>query len=1597
MIAKRRLKGKPKTKTKLKETLVSFGVGGDQLISCKCYDPRGDEQNAANEPGLESERHRTGSESNTNSNPGKANPLIAINLTAGTTSAATKPQQIKTSVSKSGQVELDGKALDQSSLVESSNPNPKPSNNDPLDGSTSTACNVDDVKRNFITLVRYNKLQYFFLGTLIYSVMNICFIFYALFRMSELDNVDDDNELNKTTTSATRLSQDAAQQAPEGHQFNHAGYISTNEQHLEQFICLFGQSVLQSKRSFVELSLAIQVSGMLLLALITAITTLQFSFKDANKKEAPTVSSTMLTQIQATPTTTRTNKKSITRFGYLMAKVELPLQSLGLLLALLLLYLPFISTNFNLILILINNQTTTNNDILKRAAQGETFPHILLTDRQQLSPFSYYRNQINNNNNNNMDESSPSNSPLLLFPQNTSNSHYLPYIASIFPDHCSLAALLPRLFLTPIAPLLALIYFQPLLLEGTSLNMKLVSILTILPLFILALANFWLAHYIRPPKNMFPSSLQQQLQQTGVLPSEPPQQKLLERHLEANEGSISSVLLTSLPLIFILALLKRRYFVKIVTRDTFAGASQLIEAKVSLEHQRQQQETLLLSVLPAYVAEQVKRNMLKKTTTGQPGVNLDSIIGGQEHNATNFTSHQATTNNTTTATRSTNSPAQASSSTLALTNSHSRNIALLSSAGCSMFKSPSHLQIGGQQQTAAASATSLIAAVTSRHKLSADHSTGGIKVAQTSVSAFGIARNPSMKLNLSFTSSLFGDSLGGTKDSALKVAQSALSPTVQHHTSPFQQHPSTGNVIGPSGGQHRRGFNELYIRTYNNVSLLYGDIVGFTRLCTQLSSSQLVRVLNDLFSHFDLLAEKHKIMRIKILGDCYYGVSGIPEFAVMGAKSRASRNDNHAINCVNMGLDMIHYIKCLNVERASTGENTISHSISSCIEGRVTQANPLLNSKAGSIEEANASCCRSDSYKISSDSGQSKLAGSLTPLPAFELNMRIGVHSGHIHSGVIGLKKWQFDVWSNDVSIAMHCESSGTAGRVQVTEATIQQLHGAFTFEKASGAQQDSFLASKDISTYLIRDRVKSSLSLQIEDPTSLSNEKFAKKKKQQIQLHQQQQQRQQHSSAKSNGDSSSNIQDEDNIRAATIGTIKQTLLAGETCNANSSNSIGIAISHHDISPVLMRFQDSTIGRLYSRRAIDNLVQEIISLVVLLIVILPLLSVQLLDLLQFESSSVLLVVAVLSLLLVLVNFLPETNLELDLKEGSNLNSSLTSLVKDESSQGSVKLAPITKNHCAQADKTEEGDLKDKVDEEDKNRAHIVVLLNSLRNSAQYLYKELRVLIRTKLIKILVMEIRKSKIRSTIVVLLIVTVILIQSYLIIFKHYCKRDIIVKQSVNGREILINSPPLISSKQDEGNVISKARINEQYHLTVILLLISVELSVNLLTYKTKCLIILSIISLHLLYILQPMLIHQEHFCQYTTLEKTNEVNLDAPTDREHFYNNNNRQVKYIQLITNQQVIDWSSNALLFVMALWSLAFARQLEYTKKTNFLWRNRLNVDHEELEYISGINKVLLENILPSHVVQYYLTNPNGQGTQNNLPNSKPYMRMSKYS
>ncbi|XP_031643450.1 adenylate cyclase type 8 [Oncorhynchus kisutch] len=86
-----------------------------------------------------------------------------------------------------------------------------------------------------------------------------------------------------------------------------------------------------------------------------------------------------------------------------------------------------------------------------------------------------------------------------------------------------------------------------------------------------------------------------------------------------------------------------------------------------------------------------------------------------------------------------------------------------------------------------------------------------------------------------------------------------------------------------------------------------------------------------------------------------------------------------------------------------------------------------------------------------------------------EVDMRIGVHSGSVLCGVLGLQKWQFDVWSWDVDIANMLEVGGVPGRIHISRATLDCLGGVYETEEGRGHERNEFLRKHKIDTFLIR------------------------------------------------------------------------------------------------------------------------------------------------------------------------------------------------------------------------------------------------------------------------------------------------------------------------------------------------------------------------------------------------------------------------------------------------------------------------------------------------------------------------------------------------
>lgn len=97
-----------------------------------------------------------------------------------------------------------------------------------------------------------------------------------------------------------------------------------------------------------------------------------------------------------------------------------------------------------------------------------------------------------------------------------------------------------------------------------------------------------------------------------------------------------------------------------------------------------------------------------------------------------------------------------------------------------------------------------------------------------------------------------------------------------------------------------------------------------------------------------------------------------------------------------------------------------------------------------------------------------------------DINMRIGVHSGKIISGILGANKWQYDVWSKDVVIANKMEQTGQPGKVHVTQQTLNLLDATQYHCVPVENLTDETLKKYDIKSYLITPIITESTTQQV-------------------------------------------------------------------------------------------------------------------------------------------------------------------------------------------------------------------------------------------------------------------------------------------------------------------------------------------------------------------------------------------------------------------------------------------------------------------------------------------------------------------------------------
>jgi guanylate cyclase len=178
------------------------------------------------------------------------------------------------------------------------------------------------------------------------------------------------------------------------------------------------------------------------------------------------------------------------------------------------------------------------------------------------------------------------------------------------------------------------------------------------------------------------------------------------------------------------------------------------------------------------------------------------------------------------------------------------------------------------------------------------------------------------------------------------------------------------NILPRSIAEKLKADTQTIADQFSSASILFADVVDFTPIAERLRPAEVVGVLDHLFSHFDVLAERYGLEKIKTIGDAYMVAGGVP-----------TPRPDHARAMALMALDMLS---------AMTSRDEVGH---------------------------------------------------------LGLEIRIGINSGPVVAGVIGRKRFLYDLWGDAVNTASRMESHGTPGRIQITRATKDLLDDEFVVE----------------------------------------------------------------------------------------------------------------------------------------------------------------------------------------------------------------------------------------------------------------------------------------------------------------------------------------------------------------------------------------------------------------------------------------------------------------------------------------------------------------------------------------------------------------------
>jgi class 3 adenylate cyclase len=179
------------------------------------------------------------------------------------------------------------------------------------------------------------------------------------------------------------------------------------------------------------------------------------------------------------------------------------------------------------------------------------------------------------------------------------------------------------------------------------------------------------------------------------------------------------------------------------------------------------------------------------------------------------------------------------------------------------------------------------------------------------------------------------------------------------------------NILPAEVAEELKAKGSADAKLIDEVTVLFSDFKEFTQLSETQTPRDLVAEINECFSAFDLIMQKHGVEKIKTVGDAYLAAGGLP-----------TPNTTHAADVLNAALEMQAFMRERKQKREAEG--------------------------------------------------------------SFFFEARIGVHTGPVVAGIVGVKKFAYDIWGDTVNTAQRMESTSDAGRVNISGNTYEIVKGQF-------------------------------------------------------------------------------------------------------------------------------------------------------------------------------------------------------------------------------------------------------------------------------------------------------------------------------------------------------------------------------------------------------------------------------------------------------------------------------------------------------------------------------------------------------------------------